>query len=70
MYHDARNHFFKAKTLLETIPNPSSEMQALLKIVKTNFVVMKLLEGGHKNDDPTPPKFDFTYHPCFPIIRV
>ncbi|KAF2364702.1 NatC N(alpha)-terminal acetyltransferase Mak10 subunit [Trinorchestia longiramus] len=70
LYHDARNHFFKAKTLLESIQNPNSEMQALLKIVKTNFIVMKLLEGGHKNDDPSPPKFDFTYHTCFPIIRV
>lgn len=70
LYHDARNHFFKAKTLIESITNPNSEMQALLKIVKTNFVVMKLLEGGHKKDDPNPPQFDYNYHSCFPIIRV
>ncbi|XP_063879718.1 N-alpha-acetyltransferase 35, NatC auxiliary subunit-like isoform X1 [Scylla paramamosain] len=70
LFHDARNHFFKARSLLETIHAPSTEVQQLLKVVKTNFVVMKLLEGGHKADDPTRPQFDFTTHPCFPIIKI
>ncbi|XP_027221499.1 N-alpha-acetyltransferase 35, NatC auxiliary subunit isoform X1 [Penaeus vannamei] len=70
LYHDARNHFFKARTLLDTIHAPSNEVQQLLKVVKTNFVVMKLLEGGHKADDPTRPQFDFMNHPCFPIIKI
>lgn len=46
------------------------KVQQLLKVVKTNFVVMKLLEGGHKADDPSRPQFDFTTHPCFPIIKI
>ncbi|XP_042225794.1 N-alpha-acetyltransferase 35, NatC auxiliary subunit-like isoform X2 [Homarus americanus] len=70
LYHDARNHFFKARSLLETIHAHNTEVQQLLKVVKTNFVVMKLLEGGHKADDPTRPQFDFTTHPCFPIIKI
>ncbi|KAG0725073.1 N-alpha-acetyltransferase 35, NatC auxiliary subunit [Chionoecetes opilio] len=70
LFHDARNHFFKARSLLEAIHAPSTEVQQLLKVVKTNFVVMKLLEGGHKADDPTRPQFDFTTHPCFPIIKI
>nr|XP_053647736.1 N-alpha-acetyltransferase 35, NatC auxiliary subunit-like [Cherax quadricarinatus] len=70
LYHDARNHFFKARSLLETIHAASTEVQQLLKVVKTNFVVMKLLEGGHKADDPSRPQFDFTTHPCFPIIKI
>ncbi|KAI8438264.1 hypothetical protein MSG28_010859, partial [Choristoneura fumiferana] len=33
----------------------------LLKVAKTNFVVLKLLAGGHKRDSTTPPEFDFTH---------
>ncbi|KAB7494007.1 N-alpha-acetyltransferase 35, NatC auxiliary subunit [Armadillidium nasatum] len=70
LYHDARNHFFKARSFFEAIPNPSTEVLHLIKIVKTNFVVMKLLEGGHKADDGSKPQFDFGLHQCFPIIRI
>ncbi|XP_076029475.1 N-alpha-acetyltransferase 35 isoform X2 [Oratosquilla oratoria] len=70
LYHDAKNHFFKARTLLEAISSPNSEVQHLMKVVKTNFVVMKLLEGGHRAEDPTPPQFDFSAHSCFPIIKL
>ncbi|XP_069688457.1 N-alpha-acetyltransferase 35, NatC auxiliary subunit isoform X3 [Periplaneta americana] len=42
----------------------------LLKVAKTNFVVLKLLAGGHKKDSSHPPDFDFTVHHHFPIIRL
>lgn len=42
----------------------------LLKVAKTNFVVLKLLAGGHKRESTTPPEFDFSVHRHFPIIKL
>lgn len=50
---------------------PSSSFQILdiIKVAKTNFVVMNLLAKGHKKDSKTPPSFDFSLHKYFPIIK-
>jgi hypothetical protein len=46
------------------------QVNDLLKVAKTNFVVLKLLAGGHKKDSRNPPDFSFAGHPHFPIIRL
>jgi len=46
------------------------QVSDLLKVAKTNFVVLKLLAGGHKKDSRNPPDFSFAGHPHFPIIRL
>ncbi|GAB6018981.1 hypothetical protein CHUAL_013993 [Chamberlinius hualienensis] len=70
MYLAACKFFHQAKTLFENVANPSDEITALIKVSKTNFVVMKLLAGGHKKDSSDPPEFDFNLHKTFPVIRI
>lgn len=36
--------------ILESIPNADREVSRILKVAKPNFVVMKLLAGGHKKE--------------------
>ncbi|XP_023934017.1 N-alpha-acetyltransferase 35, NatC auxiliary subunit isoform X2 [Bicyclus anynana] len=62
--------FQQARSLLETISIPDHEVNDLLKVAKTNFVVLKLLAGGHKQDSTVPPEFDFSVHRHFPIIKL
>ncbi|KAL4716548.1 hypothetical protein ACJJTC_010212 [Scirpophaga incertulas] len=70
LYLGGCKHFQQARSLLETISVPDQEVTDLLKVAKTNFVVLKLLAGGHKRDSTTPPDFDFTVHRHFPIIKL
>uniref|UniRef100_A0A0A9XKI1 Protein MAK10 homolog n=1 Tax=Lygus hesperus TaxID=30085 RepID=A0A0A9XKI1_LYGHE len=70
LYMAGCKHFHQARTFLENIHNPDQEVQDLLRIAKTNFVVLKLLGTGHKNDSNSPPDFDFTLHHHFPIIKI
>lgn len=69
LFLHAAKHFHQARTLLEAIPDPDVEMIDILKIAKTNFVVMNLLANGHKKDSKTPPEFDFSLHKYYPIIK-
>ncbi|XP_044256137.1 N-alpha-acetyltransferase 35, NatC auxiliary subunit [Tribolium madens] len=62
-------HFHQARQLLENI-QADSEISDLIKISKTNFIVLKLLAGGHKKDSVTPPEFDFSVNRYFPIIKL
>lgn len=62
-------HFHQARQLLENIQS-DSEISDLLKIAKTNFIVLKLLAGGHKKDSVTPPEFDFSVNKYFPIVKL
>jgi hypothetical protein len=48
----------------------NSQINDLLKVAKTNFIVLKLLNGGHKKDSKEPPIFDFSCHQHFPIIKL
>ncbi|XP_028155763.1 N-alpha-acetyltransferase 35, NatC auxiliary subunit [Ostrinia furnacalis] len=70
LYLGGCKHFQQARSLLETITTPDQEVSDLLKVAKTNFVVLKLLAGGHKRDSTTPPEFDFSAHRHFPIIKL
>lgn len=70
LYLGGYKHFQQARSLLETITVPDQEVQDLLKVAKTNFVVLKLLAGGHKADSTTSPEFDFSVHRHFPIIKL
>ncbi|KAG7310892.1 hypothetical protein JYU34_003724 [Plutella xylostella] len=70
LYMGGCKHFLQARSLLETITVPDQEVQDLLKVCKTNFVVLKLLAGGHKRESTTPPEFDFSVHRHFPIIKL
>ncbi|XP_060805170.1 N-alpha-acetyltransferase 35, NatC auxiliary subunit isoform X1 [Amyelois transitella] len=70
LYLGGCKHFQQARSFLETIPAPDQEVTDLLKVAKTNFVVLKLLAGGHKRDSTTPPEFDFSVHRHFPIIKL
>ncbi|KAG1655274.1 N-alpha-acetyltransferase 35, NatC auxiliary subunit [Nymphon striatum] len=70
LYLSASKFFEQAKSLFDGISNPSHEILALSKIAKTNLVVMNLVLGGHKKDSIETPKFDFSLHPNFPVIKV
>lgn len=70
LYLAGCKHFHQARTLLESVHNPDQEVSELLRVTKTNFVVLKLLATGHKLNSTTPPDFDFTAHHHFPIIKI
>ncbi|XP_052797066.1 N-alpha-acetyltransferase 35, NatC auxiliary subunit-like [Mya arenaria] len=63
-------YFHQAKTLYESLQNPSEETQTVIRVAKTNFVTLKLLSGGHKQDSEDPPEFDFSLHKLYPVIKV
>lgn len=67
-YISGCKNFHQSRQLLENIP-ADSEVSDLLKIAKTNFIVLKLLAGGHKKDSVTPPEFDFSVNRYFPIMK-
>ncbi|GIY71614.1 n-alpha-acetyltransferase 35, NatC auxiliary subunit [Caerostris extrusa] len=48
LYLEACKCFHHARTNIENISDPNEEMLNLLKVAKTNFIVMKLLHSGHK----------------------
>lgn len=70
MYGAACKCFCQAKELLDSVTPQTEEVQTIIKVAKTNFVVMKLVVGGHKEDSLDPPEFDFTQHNIFPIIKL
>lgn len=69
LYLAAAKHFHQARTVLESIPNPDTEMNDILRIAKINFVVMNVMSTGHKKDSNKSPEFDFSGHRYFPIIK-
>ncbi|XP_026463560.1 N-alpha-acetyltransferase 35, NatC auxiliary subunit isoform X2 [Ctenocephalides felis] len=69
LYASAVKHFHQARSLLETITTPDNEVTDILKVAKTNFIVVKLLADGHKRDK-NPPEFDFSMHRHLPIIKL
>ncbi|XP_045436034.1 N-alpha-acetyltransferase 35, NatC auxiliary subunit isoform X5 [Pipistrellus kuhlii] len=70
LYVAASKHFQQAKMILENLPNPDREVNRILKVAKPNFVVMKLLAGGHKKESKVPPEFDFSAHKYFPVVKL
>lgn len=69
LYISGLKHFHHARQLLENLPN-ENDLHDLLKICKTNYVVLNLLAGGHKKDSLTPPIFDFSVDRYFAIIKL
>lgn len=69
LYIGGCKHFHQARQLLESLPQ-EGDVPDLIKICKTNFVVLKLLAGGHKKDSAQPPEFCFDDNMYFPIIRL
>ncbi|XP_014293858.1 N-alpha-acetyltransferase 35, NatC auxiliary subunit [Halyomorpha halys] len=69
LYLAGCKHFHQARTLLESIHNPDQEITELIRISKTNFVVLKLL-ATHKLDSSSPLDFDFSAHHHFPIMKI
>ena len=70
LYDTSAKHLSAAKTALEGIPHRDKELEGLLKVVKTNLVVMNLASKGHKRDSKIPPTFDYSLHEHFPIIKL
>lgn len=69
LYIAGCKHFHQARQLLESV-SLDHEISELLKICKTNFIVLKLLAGGHKKDSIKPPEFDFSSNKYFSIIKL
>ncbi len=70
LYGAAAKHLLSAKAAVESIPHLSEELEGLLKVVKTNLVVMNLASKGHKKDSRVPPTFDYSCHHHFAILRL
>ena len=70
LYEAGAKHFLTAKAALEGIGHKGEKLEGLLKVVKTNLVVMNLTAQGHKRDSKKPPSFDFSVHKHFPVIRI
>ncbi|KFM79599.1 N-alpha-acetyltransferase 35, NatC auxiliary subunit, partial [Stegodyphus mimosarum] len=70
LYMEACKCFHHARTNIENITDPNEEVLNLLKVAKTNFIVMKLLLSGHKKRSKDTPEFDFTVHKNYPIIKI
>lgn len=69
LYIAGCKHFHQARQLLENCAQ-DNEVADLLRISKMNFIVLKLLAGGHKKDAKTPPIFDFSTNKHFAIIKI
>ncbi|WAR00409.1 NAA35-like protein [Mya arenaria] len=52
------------------VPYSQYKTQTVIRVAKTNFVTLKLLSGGHKQDSEDPPEFDFSLHKLYPVIKV
>ena len=71
LYEVAARQFTTAKVALEALNiGQDSEVSRLLKVIKTNLVVMNLAATGHKRDSKAPPTWDFSVHRVFPIIKI
>ena len=69
-FHQARNILERALSLYPPNASTVNEINDLLKVAKTNFVVLKLLADGHQKDSKEPPVFDFSCHQHFPLIKL
>ena len=70
LYEASAKHLMAAKLAVEGISYRNDELNSLLKVVKTNLVIMNLASKGHKKESAVPPSFDFSEHKHFPIIRM
>lgn len=70
LYQEALKYFEKAVTTFQRFEVKSKETEMLLKVAKTNFVVMKLASSGHKQESKNLINWDFSIHPSFPVMKL
>ena len=70
LYQAAAHHFVTAKVLLDTLPIHNIETEKLVKVIKTNLVIMNLAATGHKGKETTVPRLDFSLNREFPVVRI
>lgn len=70
LYDASAKHFLSARAAVESITHRDEELEDLLKVIKTNIVIMNLTAKGHKRDSNVPPLFDYSVHKHFPVIRI
>jgi hypothetical protein len=69
LFEDAMQQLNKSKQILDSSP-ASDEQRVVMKVVKTNLVVARLLASGHKKNQKVNVSFDFSTHRYYPIVRV
>ncbi|XP_057300464.1 N-alpha-acetyltransferase 35, NatC auxiliary subunit-like isoform X2 [Hydractinia symbiolongicarpus] len=70
LYTEAKLHFERAMKSLQYIEQVDEEGVHLMKVAKTNFIVMKLAASGHKQDSKKSPEWDFSVHQSYPLIKL
>ena len=70
LFKAAMEHYQRSMEAFQLIGEVSDEGKTLLKVSKTNFVVMKLAASGHKSESQIQPNWDFSVHNYFPIIKL
>lgn len=69
LYLSGCKHFHQARAFLESIHSPDQEITELIRIAKTNFVVLKLM-ATHDLKSSSRLDFDFSAHHHFPILKI
>lgn len=67
-YSSACYLFQQARSFLEALPSTDSEVVALTRIAKTNYVVTKILHDA--KDSSVDTQFDFTVHQSTALLRI
>ncbi len=70
LYQEAQKYFEKAMATLQKLESRDVDTDLLLKVAKTNFVVMKLASSGHKKDSKNAVEWEFSTHKNFPVIKL
>lgn len=66
----ATHSFNQAKTHLESIPKPTQEVADILKVARTNMVVIRILQNANTKYSKISPEFSFDTNKNFPTIKL
>ena len=69
MFQEAQRYLEKAVATFQKFEVKNKEIESLLKVAKTNLVVVKLVSFGHKKVSKDLVEWDFKVHQSFPIIK-
>lgn len=67
---DAVRTFEDARAMFDEFPATIAEVQTVMKLCKMNAIVFRLLSTGRGADAEEMVQFDFSLHPCFPLIKI
>ncbi len=70
LYQESQRYFERAVATFQKLDGKDSNLEKLIKVAKTNFVVMKLASSGHKKDSKKAVELEFSSHINFPVIRL